>query len=58
MLSERRYEAARMGMVRQWATEIEPGLAAHPTLRKTMVTKATLAVGAITWPLPCIGAFA
>ncbi len=47
-----------MGMVRQWATEIEPGLAAHPTLRKTMMTKATLAVGAITWPLPCIGAFA
>lgn len=48
-----------MGMVRQWATEIELGLAAHPTLRKTMMTKATLlAVGAIAWPSPCIGAFA
>ncbi len=36
-----------MGTVRQWATEIEEGLrAAHPTLRKTVVTKLALAVGA------------
>jgi hypothetical protein len=37
-----------MGTVRQLATEIEAGLrAAHPTLRKTVVTKLALAVGAI-----------
>jgi hypothetical protein len=37
-----------MGTVRQWATEIEQGLReAHPTLRKTVVTKVALAVGAI-----------
>jgi hypothetical protein len=37
-----------MGTVRQLATEIEEGLrAAHPTLRKTVVTKLALAVGAI-----------
>ena len=37
-----------MGTVRQLATEIERGLReAHPTLRKTVVTKVALAVGAI-----------
>ncbi len=37
-----------MGTVRQLATEIEAGLrAAHPTLRKTVITKLALAVGAI-----------
>lgn len=37
-----------MGTVRQWAIEIEQGLrAAHPTLRKTGVTKVALAMGAI-----------
>jgi len=37
-----------MGTVRQLATAIEEGLrAAHPTLRKTVVTKLALAVGAI-----------
>ena len=37
-----------MGTVRQLATEIERGLReAHPTLRRTVVTKVALAVGAI-----------
>jgi hypothetical protein len=37
-----------MGTVRQLATEIERGLReAHPTLRKTVVTKVALTVGAI-----------
>lgn len=37
-----------MGTVRQLAIEIEAGLrAAHPTSRKTVVTKLALAVGAI-----------
>ena len=37
-----------MGTVRQLATEIEQGLrAAHPTLRKTVLTKVALAVGAM-----------
>ena len=37
-----------MGTVRQLVTAIEPGLrAAHPTLRKTVVTKWALAVGAL-----------
>ncbi len=37
-----------MGTVRRMATEIERGLReAHPTLRKTVVTKVALAVGAI-----------
>lgn len=37
-----------MGTVRQLANEIEAGLrAAHPTLRKTVITKLALAVGAV-----------
>ena len=37
-----------MGTVRQLATAIEAGLrAAHPTLRKTVITKLALAVGAV-----------
>jgi len=37
-----------MGTVRHLATEIEAGLrVAHPTLRKTVITKLALAVGAI-----------
>ncbi len=37
-----------MGTVRRMVTEIERGLReAHPTLRKTVVTKVALAVGAI-----------
>ena len=37
-----------MGTVRQLATEIEAGLkAAHPTLRKTVITQLALAIGAV-----------
>jgi hypothetical protein len=37
-----------MSTIRQLATEIEAGLrAAHPTLRKTVITKLALAVGAV-----------
>ena len=37
-----------MGTVRRLAIEIEAGLrAAHPTLRKTVITKLALAVGAV-----------